>query len=335
MGLTEDVRKILAAAVKAGTPPVPSVLQGVTKDRVRKVLKLLDLETEDMVDVVFSLLDDRQSWFSAAPQGLRYCDGASTAQIGCHVGILQRGKDKLDREGRDYWIKPLRDIGAIEAVYFDSDSKKILAGHPKAKSPNSAYRLDADFVRVLQLPDGDWQIQVKNWIHGDTARVRLAFQAEQAKQALTVVGSEHADLIVACCTAYASKFLPGFEVLYVDDADGARVSEEEKAKMKAAGLGLELADAMPDVLLWNPKTDALWVIEAVTSDGEVDNHKVAQLTAFAKKHGKKIIDFTTAYPTWKVAAQRQGAHKNLAVGTFVWIREDASKQFRAETFPST
>lgn len=334
MGLTEEVRKLLEAAIKTGKPAVAATLQGVSKEKVRKVLKLLARETDDMVEAVFSLLDDRPSWFSAAPQGLRFCDGASTAQIGCHVGILQRRRDKLDREGRDYWIKPLRDIGAIEAVYFDSDSKKILAGHPKAKSPNSAYRLDADFVRVLQLPDGEWEIQVKNWIHGDTTRVRMAFQAEQAKQTLTMVGSEHADLIAACCTAYAPKFLPGFEVLYVDDADGARISEQEKAKLKEAGLGLELHDAMPDVLLWNRTTDAIWVIEAVTSDGEVDDHKVRQVTAFARKHGKKDVGFTTAYPTWKVAAQRQGANKNLAVGTFVWIREDASKQFRAETFPA-
>jgi hypothetical protein len=333
MGLTDEVRKILAAAIKAGRPPVASTLQGVSKDRVRKVLELLDRRTDDMVDAVFALLDDRTSWFSSAPPGLRFCDGASTAQIGCHVGILQRRKDKLDREGRDYWIKPLRDIGAIEAVYFDSTAKAILAGHPKAKSPNSAYRLDSDLIRVLQLPHSQWEIQLKHWVARDSMRVRLAFQAEQAKHSLAVVASEHANLIEACCTAYAPRFLPGFQILYVDNGDGNRISEEEKAKMKAAGLGLELSDAMPDVLLWNPTTDALWVIEAVASDGEVDKHKMQQLSAFASRHGKKLIGFTTAYSTWKAAAQRQGAYKNVAVGTYIWIREDAAKHYRAETFP--
>lgn len=146
------------------------------------------------------------------------------------------------------------------------------------------------------------------------------------------VDTGHADLIRACCDVYAPKFLPGFEVLYVDDADGDRVSDGEREKLYGSGIEITLDDAMPDVLLWNRRTDALWVIEAVTSDGEVDHHKVAQVRAFAKRNGKEEVGFTTAYPTWKLAAQRQGKHKNIAPGTYIWIREDAAKQFLAESF---
>ena len=44
---------------------------------------------------------------------------------------------------------------------------------------------------------------------------------------------------------------------------------------------------MPDILLWNQKTDTLWVVEAVTSDGEVDLHKVQGLTRLAQRSGRK------------------------------------------------
>lgn len=98
----------------------------------------------------------------------------------------------------------------------------------------------------------------------------------------------------------------------MDDSDGDRVSEGEREALYGSGLDLSLADAMPDVLLWNRKTDALWIIEAVTSDGEVDHHKVEQVRAFAERNGESTVGFTTAYPTWKVAAQRQGRHKNIA-----------------------
>ena len=84
---------------------------------------------------------------------------------------------------------------------------------------------------------------------------------------------------------------------------------------------------MPDVLLWNPEIDGLWVIEAVTSDGEVDLHKVAQLSELARRSGKQNIGFTTAYQTWKVAADRQTRHKNLSPQTYLWIMEDPTKQF--------
>ncbi len=92
-----------------------------------------------------------------------------------------------------------------------------------------------------------------------------------------------------------------------------------------------LSDAWPDVLLWNPDSDELWVIEAVTSDGEVDLTKVESLTRLARRAGKSGIGVTTAYPSWKVAAARQRKFKNVAPNTYLWILEDASRQFRVET----
>ena len=95
--------------------------------------------------------------------------------------------------------------------------------------------------------------------------------------------------------------------------------------MQAAGVELTLADAMPDALLWNPDTDQLWVIEAVTSDGEVDIHKVNQMKSLADRCKKSGIGFTTTYRTWKEAAARQGKHTNIAVETYIWIQESAKK----------
>lgn len=91
--------------------------------------------------------------------------------------------------------------------------------------------------------------------------------------------------------------------------------------MAAAGVTLTLEDAMPDALLWHPETDHLWVIEAVTSDGELDFHKVAQM----ERCGKSDVGFTTTYRTWREAAARQSAHGNVAVGTYIWIQADPAK----------
>lgn len=151
--------------------------------------------------------------------------------------------------------------------------------------------------------------------------------AEAARQ---LIDSGHADLIRASVEHYAPRFLPGFETLYIDDSDGDRISDEERAKMAGAGIELRLEDAMPDALLWNPETDFLWVIEAVTSDGEVDLHKVAQMTRLAERCGKAGIGFTTTYRTWKEAAGRQSTHTNLAVNSYMWIQADPAKQFRVE-----
>jgi hypothetical protein len=335
VGLEQKFREIVEAARRRGRPALPLRLQGVSKARVRKVLARLDLDRPDLVDAVFALLDDTHpSMFSRGPVGSRFCDGATTAHIGWHVGLLQRGAGKLDREGRDYWVKPLRELGALHPVLLDRATRTFVPGHAIAKSPNSAYRLDDEFREILKAREADWHRLLAVWSQKERVRQRAALQATLAQEARRRLDTKHADLIDASCRHYVSRFLPGFAVLYIDAGDGGRVSAEDRARLDAAGVRTSLDDAMPDVLLWNRETDALWVIEAVTSDGEVDEHKVRQVRRLAERSGKASVGFTTTYPSWRAAARRQHAHKNIAPGTYVWIQDDPSKHFLAEAFPS-
>lgn len=333
MALEDRIRSLREAARKKGTPPVPDAYQGVTKDRIAAVLREIDRYTADQCDVVFALLDDEHdSWFTTAPAGTKFSAGASTAHIACHVGILQRGGRKLDREGRDYWLKPLWELGAVEKVYFDSKSKRFIQGHPVAKSSSSSYRLAEDFKNILKAPEKKLRGLLHTWIEADQIRQRLALQAQMVETSRTLVDTKHSDLIRACCQHYAPRFLPGYEIIYIDEFDGDRISEPDHDNLYRAGVKIGLQDAMPDVLLWNSKSDHLWVIEAVISDGEVDHHKAAQLTALAKRSGKSGIGFTTAYQNWSEAARRQGRYKNIAPDTYIWIQEDPSKHYLAQAF---
>lgn len=315
-----------------GGKAVPASLQGVSKERIRQVLARLDLgDNADLVDGVFALLDNHtESWFARPPAGARFCDGATTAHLACHIGILQRGNGKLDREGRDYWIKPLRELGGIEAITLVDG--EFVAGHVIAKSGNSCYRLDEGLRAVLMAPDAEWPALLAEWASQDAARARREFQAQAAEAARQLVDTGHSDLIQASINLYAARFLPGYQVIYVDDGDGDRITHEDRARFAEAGIELRLEDGMPDVLLWNSQTDRLWVIEAVTSDGEVDLHKVNQLNRVSERSGKAGIDFTTTYRTWKEAAARQGAHQNIAVDTYIWIQADPAKHLLVRSF---
>ncbi|MET4220213.1 hypothetical protein ABIB00_005441 [Bradyrhizobium sp. LB14.3] len=332
MALNDDVTRIREKRLSKGRLAVPNQLQGVSKNRIREVLERLDHGTNaDLVDGVFALMDNETlSWFGKAPPNAKFADGASTAHLACHIGILQRGQSKLDREGRDYWIKPLRELGGIEPITLYAG--EFIPGHVIAKSPNSAYRLSEDFKAVLQAPDDKWRAMLAFWSSQDAARQRREFQAQMAEASRLLVDTGHSDLIQAAIEYYAPKFLPGYKVIYVDDGDGDRVTDADRRRLADAGVELTLADAMPDVLLWNPTSNRLWVIEAVTSDGEVDLHKVNQLQLLAKRASKSGINFTTAYRTWKEAASRQGAHQNIAVGTFIWIQGDPARQLKVESF---
>lgn len=329
MALHDRIQQIRDSLISDGKSPVPGSLRGVTKERIADVLRRISRCQPDMIDAVFALLDDQQpSWFPKAPPDAHFCTGASTAHIACHIGILQRGKGKLDREGRDYWLKPLWEIGAIEKVYLDASANAFRDGHPIAKSQNSAYRLAESFVRILAAPETDFPAMLDQWVAEDAVRGRLELQARLAQQSSEAVGSKHQQLIQSVIDVYVPRFLPGFQVLYVDDADGDRITDEERKQLQEAGIVLQLGDAVPDVLLYDPSGKQLWVIEAVTSDGEVDLHKVNQMTVVATRAGIASVGFTTAYPTWQVAASRQSRHKNIPPETYIWIAEDPAKQMK-------
>jgi hypothetical protein len=308
---------------------VPSEFQGISKAKIRQVLSKIDQAHQDNVDVVFALLDDEtNSMFSSAQYNSKFTDGATVAHIGAHVGILQRGGlSKLDREGRDYWIKPLRELGAIEPIYLNPDTNEFILGHPKPKSPNSAYRLSSEFIEILKSPEGEWQSRLENWIKEERIRERAKLQALAQSRSEQIVAGDHKDLIIACQEIYVSQFLDSYELLFVDYEDGERITLDEQHSLAEAGLSLELGDAMPDLLLWNPSNDALWVIEAVTSDGEVDEHKVKQVLDIVRRSGKSGAGFTTAYNSWNDAAARQGRYKNIAPSTYIWIKEDPAKHY--------
>lgn len=327
MRLDQKVEAMRAASLADGRAPVASRHQGVRKERIQFVLKALSLDHPDIADAVFALLDDtRPSWFSSPPSGARFCDGATTAHVACHVGILQRGTGKLDREGRDYWLKPLRNIGAIEACYL-TDQRVFVLGHPIAKSPNNCYRLDPAFTKLLQVDESvlaDW---LQDWSSANTTRQRLALQGAVAFHSASRVRSGHTELISDAIETYVPRFLAGYDLLFTDIGDGERVSQADHDALGRAGLTLALGDPMPDVVLWKPDTEGIWVIEAVTSDGEVDQQKLLAVQSWVARHAKRLDGATTAYPTWKVAASRQGRYKNLAPQTYLWICEDPGRQY--------
>ncbi|QIK96220.1 hypothetical protein G7076_06960 [Sphingomonas sp. HDW15A] len=332
MALHDTIGEMRQHRLKKNGQAVPDAFQGVTKDRIRAVLRRLALgDNPDLIDAVFALLDDETgSWFSKPPGGARFADGATTAHVACHVGILQRGGGKLDREGRDYWIKPLRELGGIEAITLVNG--EFVSGHVVAKSGNSSYRLDEGLRAILMAPEPEWPALLADWASKDAARARREFQAQAAEAARALVDTGHSDLIRASIDIYAARFLAGYQVVYVDDGDGDRITDKDRERFAAAGVELRLEDGMPDVLLWNPETNKLWVIEAVTSDGEVDLHKVTGMKRVAERSGKAGIDFTTTYRTWKEAAARQAAHGNIAVGSYIWIQADPAKHLLVRSF---
>ncbi len=307
---------------------------GVSRERIEHAMRRLGRDTRNEVSVIIALLDDDlPNGYPQVQEELPFSAGASTQHIFHHVGILQYGERQLDRENRDYLIKPLIELGLIERVHLDSKSKSFLPGHPTPKSQNNCYRLTEEFRSLLGLPAQEFEEVLDRWTNEDTVRERAQLQAAATERIKQTEGS-HADLVRAVLEFYAPRFLSGYDEVYTDLADGERISEEQLEALRIAGLEPTLEDPSPDVLLWNSAEDAFWVIEAVTSDGEVDLTKVEAVRRMIARRGRPVrVDFTTAYRTWRDAGRRQERVKNLAPGSYVWVQSDAGRQFKVEEVP--
>lgn len=301
--------------------------QGITLDDIEIVLTKLNQFSNDKRDVVWCLLNNElPSLFSNAQQ-YKISDGASIAHLGGYVGILKRHAKRLDREGRDYWVKPLTDIAAIEPITLQDGI--FVEGHIKAKSPNSAYRLSSYFTNLLQTVNtNQFEDNITEYINTVDNRLLAYSQLETASRAAQG-DSAHKRLIELSISVYAQMYLPGFIPVFTDFADGDRVTDEEREALDRYGIIFgTINDVWPDAILINPETNTLWFIEAVTTDGEADNHKVEGLKAICRNSNLTYGGVTTTYETYKRFAARQQAENNIARDTYVWILESPNKQFK-------
>lgn len=333
--------------------------QGISISDIGFVLNRIGFYSDDLRDAIWCLLNDEYPSIFVNSDGFSLADGASTAHIGGYIGILMRGKGRLDREGRDYWIKPLIDIGAIQKCTYVSKDRTFVPGHIRAKSPNSAYKLDPSFIYLLSnSTNGNFENLLQNWISKSNHEKRLKAEVEASKYEINnyTFGESlnstnnldvayeklnpildfsklseynpHARLIEYSILVYAENFLPTYEPIFIDAFDGDRISEQDQLRLKENNISIELGDVWPDIILINTEKKSLWFIEAVTSDGEVDEQKMRGLKSLCEKANKCFGGATTTYETWSKLAGRQKKNKNLAKDSYVWILEDPGRHIK-------
>lgn len=300
--------------------------QGISLENISNFLNKIDRYSDDIRDSIFCLINDElPNPYSKIKTIKSISAGASTAQIGSYIGILLRGNtDKKDREGRDNWLKPLIEIDILEPVTLVD--KTFVLGHITAKSPNSAYRLKNDFIELLKKSNNNnFDKLVKQWFSSTENRNRLAIT--YAKNEGKPKENSHKALIDDSINIYAKHYLPGYTYIFKDADDGDRISAEEQQILNKFKITFgSLADVWPDVILYNEEKNSLWFIEAVTSDGEVDSHKLKGFKSICKNSNKIFGGCTTTYLDWKKYSNRQKTKNNLARGSFVWIKEFPEKQ---------
>ena len=307
--------------------------------RIVELLERLDSYSDLRAACLLGLTDDRtpHPLPTLAKAGLALSAGATTRQL-FGFAAPRMGKEHIDRELRDEVWPRLRELGIVERSYVltakeaQTEGRLIEYGiHRRAKSPNNGYALTDDTRQLLlKTSDRNWRRKLDEFVVDDSNRRLRVLQHEAASAAAAAPGG-HARLMRAAADALRKTRLPDYELVFIDDADEERVKSEWQKELEPRGLLLDLDSLWPDAILVRDRDRSLWFIDAVTTDGEIDETRRAELEAWASARGYRAAGYTTAYETWKRTAARQARMKNLAVGTNIWIAEDGGKLFVVES----
>lgn len=298
------------------------------RERSEAILRRLGLLTPERLETIMALLDRHEpsGFTSLAAAGMTLSDGGTTRQLLDYIAP-RLGKERMDRELRDYIMLPLREVGILITGYADSEEQTVIPHKWKPKSPNNVYLLSPDFVEILEaVPDEEFEDRVAEWAMSTEDRITRIAAAEAAAFA------EDADerLVSIAQALYCHQFLTDYEVVFVDDTDGARISEEWEERVAELDLPLNLATRWPDIVLNVPGTQNCWVIDCVETDGEIDPVRRSEMESDFSDRGLTIDGFTTVYRTVRRFAERQRQVDNIAPRTYVWIAELGGAHFLKE-----
>jgi hypothetical protein len=296
----------------------------LARKRIEYILGRLGLLSPDMVETILVFLDDKtpSGFPRLAKRGVPLSSGATTQQLFRHIAP-RLGKKEIDREQRDYIMLPLREVGILIKGYADTKAGEVVPHFWKPKSSNNVYALDPEFRSLLQRADADFPVALQAWEGASQDRRRRIASAEAAAFAV-----DRGDRLVSIARSlYCPRFLPGYEVVFVDDADGERIAPEWRDHVERLRLPLDLESRWPDIILNLPGTPRFWIVDCVETNGEVDPVRLQELTEAFRDRGLSIDGFTTVYRTARDFARRQARVDNIAPKTYVWIAELGGAEF--------
>ncbi len=133
---------------------------------------------------------------------------------------------------------------------------------------------------------------------------------------LTLSPGEHNRLQTQVIEQFAPRFASGAVVLYLGDTADKNLYVETE---QLARLGIPITEhsKLPDIVLYLPSREWLFLIEVVTSHGPMTPKRIFELNEMlGNSSGGKI--FVTAFPSF---AEFRKQMRNIAWDTEVWIAE--------------
>lgn len=206
-------------------------------------------------------------------------------------------------------------------------------------SPNTCYQVSELAANtLLSFATNSWEMKVREFRRRNQALAerwakRRQFEMVPARlpdgTTLELSPGAHSELVAEVITEFASRFVPGAEVVYVGDT-GDRTAYVDGALLDGLGMSIDTHGKLPDVILYSRRKKWLLLVEAVTSHGPINSKRYHELSELFTT-GSDILVLVTVF----VDRATMARHINhIAWETEVWCADapDHMIHFDGEKF---
>lgn len=136
-------------------------------------------------------------------------------------------------------------------------------------------------------------------------------------ETITLKAGGQNDLIKAMIEDFCGYFIPGGEVLYVGDAD-AKSGTFERDRLASLGLFLDRHGKFPDLIVYKPDKNWLFLMEACSTHGPVDYTRHSELSRMFQDCTADLV-YVSCFPSRTVMRRFL---TDLAWETEAWVASD-------------
>ncbi len=285
----------------------------------QKILKELGLPTSQQNEIsAYTLLalcgiKPRDKWEKTAKESLKVSKG-----------IMAFCKDVYKKEyapntRETFRRQVLHQFVQARIADYNPDNPKL-----PVNSPNAHYALTDEALQAIRaFRTKAWKEEVERF-KSEVGELSKRYLKERMQnlipvklsngKTLKLSAGKHNVVQAAIVQDFAARFAQGSQLLYLGDTANKDLYLDKKA-LKEIGVPIDEHSKLPDVVLFDPKKNWLYLIEAVTSHGPVSPKRVIELEELLKdcKAGKVYV---SAFPDF---AEFKKHSTNIAWETEVWV----------------
>ena len=193
-------------------------------------------------------------------------------------------------------------------------------------SPYAVYQIESNLLQVLRSYGSAQYEQMLNEYQQQRQTLAEQYARERTMamipltlsngQTIQLSAGAHSQLIKDIVEEFGARYIAGGRLVYVGDT-GDKHGFFDVEFLASLGVTLDNHGKLPDVIIYNPSTNWLFLIESVTSHGPVDHKRYGELKALFGQCSAGLV-YVSAFPDSKTYAKYSSV---IAWETEVWIAD--------------